>query len=59
MQELNRIIDDKLPGRPPFQCHEVIVEGQAFEVYYRDVKACIQALFSDPEFAEHLKFRPE
>lgn len=58
-QELNQIIDNELPGRPPFQRHEVLVEGETCDVYYRDIIACIRALFGDPDFASVLKFRPE
>ena len=33
-QELNRIIDNKLPGRPPFKRHEVLVDNEVCKVYY-------------------------
>lgn len=58
-RELNNIIDKKLPGRPPFKCREVVVDGQAFDVYFRDVIACVHGLFGDPEFSQHLKTAPE
>jgi hypothetical protein len=58
-QELNRIIDDKLPGRPPFKRHEVLVDNEVCEVYYRDIISCIRALFGDPDFASMLVFWPE
>ncbi|KAJ4471459.1 hypothetical protein J3R30DRAFT_3407826 [Lentinula aciculospora] len=58
--ELNAIIDRKLPTcRPQFQRREVIVQGEAFEVYFRDILQCIKALYSDAEFMEYLKFTPE
>ncbi|KAJ3998439.1 hypothetical protein F5050DRAFT_1798464 [Lentinula boryana] len=58
--ELNAIIDTKLPTlRPPFQRQEVIVQGEAFEVYFRDILECTKALFGEAEFAEYLKFAPE
>ncbi|KAI0366896.1 hypothetical protein BV20DRAFT_1025390 [Pilatotrama ljubarskyi] len=58
--ELNKIIDDHLPsGRPRFKRREVVVQGEAFEVYYRDVLECIRALFGDPEFANDLLLVPE
>ncbi|KAJ4470135.1 hypothetical protein J3R30DRAFT_3808633 [Lentinula aciculospora] len=58
--ELNAIIDRKLPTcRPQSQRQEVIVQGEAFEVYFRDILQCIKALYSDAEFAEYLKFTPE
>ncbi len=46
-------------GRPQFKRREIIVQGEAFEVYYRDVLECIRALFGDPEFAKHLLLFPE
>ncbi|KZT24020.1 hypothetical protein NEOLEDRAFT_1068151 [Neolentinus lepideus HHB14362 ss-1] len=55
---LNKLID-QLPGRPMFKREEVVVAGEAFEVYYRDVIACIQALYSDAEFAKDMIFVPE
>ncbi|RPD72984.1 hypothetical protein L226DRAFT_524416 [Lentinus tigrinus ALCF2SS1-7] len=58
--ELNRIIDaDLTSGRPRFIRREIIVAGQAFEVFYRDVIACVRALYGDPEFAGILVFTPE
>jgi len=57
-QELNKIIDDELPGRPPFQCHEVMVDNEVCEVFYRDVVACIRTLFGNPDFAPVLAFQP-
>lgn len=59
-RELNNLIDSKLPsGRPPFQRHEIVVAGEAFEVFYRDILQCIEALFGDPEFAPILLLLPE
>lgn len=58
-RELNKIIDRGLPLRPRFERHEITVAGSKFDVYYRDILACIKALYGDPEFAEHLKFIPE
>ena len=59
IQELNWIIDDELPGRPPFQHREVLVDDEVCEVYYWDIVACVRALFGDPDFAPVLVFRPE
>ncbi|PIL36324.1 hypothetical protein GSI_00012 [Ganoderma sinense ZZ0214-1] len=57
---LNKIIDQKLPSaRPRFQRHEIVVAGEAFEVFYRDVLECIKALFGDPEFTPLLLLAPE
>lgn len=55
---LNKLIDS-LPGRPRFRREEVVVAGEAFEVYHRDVLECIKALYGDPEFSPHLVFAPE
>ncbi|KAI0686991.1 hypothetical protein C8Q76DRAFT_635698 [Earliella scabrosa] len=59
-RELNEIIDKKLSsGRPRFTRREIIVAGEAFEVFYRDVILCIRALYGDPEFTGILVFTPE
>jgi len=58
-QELNRIIDNMLPGRPPFMRHEVLIDDKICEVYYRDIIGCIRTLFGDPDFASALVFQPE
>ncbi|KAJ7239693.1 hypothetical protein C8J57DRAFT_1438986 [Mycena rebaudengoi] len=58
-RELNGIIDKKLPGRPKFQHQEIIVGGEAYDVYFRDILECVRALYGDPEFAAHLKVAPE
>ncbi|KAI0323498.1 hypothetical protein GY45DRAFT_1264472 [Cubamyces sp. BRFM 1775] len=59
-QELNHIIDSQLSsGRPRFIRREIVIAGEAFEVYYRDILACIRALFGNPEFSGILVFRPE
>jgi hypothetical protein len=57
--ELNKIIDDHLPARPPFICKEIVVGGEAFDVYFRDIVACIRSIFGNPEFARTLVFAPE
>ncbi|CDO68115.1 hypothetical protein BN946_scf185044.g23 [Trametes cinnabarina] len=58
--QLNTIIDEKLvSGRPRFIRREIVVAGEAFEVFYRDIIACVRALFGDPEFAGVLVFTPE
>ena len=38
---------------------ELLAGGEVFDVYYRDIVACIRALFSDPDFAAVLVFAPE
>ena len=41
----------KLPCRPIFKRHEIIVADEAFELYARDIIECIKALWGDPEFS--------
>ena len=38
---------------------EVKIADETYEVYYRDPIKCIEALFSDPEFADALLLKPE
>lgn len=60
VRELNtRINEDLSSGRPRFIRHEIIIAGEAFEVFYCDVIACIHALYGDPEFAGILVFAPK
>ncbi|KAN0084521.1 hypothetical protein V8E55_008025 [Tylopilus felleus] len=59
-RELNRIIDKKIPHtRPQFRREEIVVAGEAFDVYIRDIIECIKSLFGDPEFTPHLLLCPE
>lgn len=58
-QELNKIIDDSLPGRPKFVRREVVLGDEVFEMFSRDIIECTKALFGDPEFSDHLKLSPE
>jgi Plavaka transposase len=53
------MIDDELPGRPPFQCKEVTFNNEHLEFYCRDVMQCIRAIYGDPQFAPYLVFAPE
>ena len=39
--------------------HEVVVGGESFELYARDIIECIRALWADPEFLPYLVFEPE
>ena len=57
--QLNKMIDEKLPGRPPFMRSEVVVGGEVCEVYFRDIVKCIRSLFGDPKFAPYLTLAPE
>ncbi|KAM6491507.1 hypothetical protein JOM56_013076 [Amanita muscaria] len=58
-RELNKLIDEHLPGRPPFERHDILVGEEVCEVYFRDIIACIRSLFGDPDFAPYLVFKPE
>lgn len=58
-RELNAIIDEHLPGRPSFQHEEIVIGGEAFDVYFRDIIACIRILYGDPEFAPYIVLLPE
>jgi hypothetical protein len=58
--ELNAIVDHELPtGRPKFKQEQIIVAGEAFDVYYCDVIECVKSLYSDPNFTRYLAFVPE
>jgi hypothetical protein len=59
-RELNQIIDQELPcRRPRFKHEEIIVANEAFDVYSRDIMECVKALYSDPDFSQHLLHAPE
>ncbi|KAK7041206.1 hypothetical protein R3P38DRAFT_3309998 [Favolaschia claudopus] len=57
--QLNKIIDEKLPGRPKFVRSEVVVNGEVFHLYSRDILECVRALWGDSEFAPYLFVAPE
>ncbi|KAG2154472.1 uncharacterized protein EDB93DRAFT_1320123 [Suillus bovinus] len=58
--ELNSMIDHELPtSRPKFKREQIVVAGESFDVYYRDVIECVRSLYSDPDFAQYLSFAPE
>jgi hypothetical protein len=59
-EELNKIIDNKLPNTlPQFVQEEVGVGGQSYEFYHRDILECVKALYGDPELADVLAYAPE
>ena len=58
-RELNQMIDERLPGRPKFEQHDIVIEGETFEVYFRNIMDCIASLYGNPKFAPHLIFAPE
>ncbi|KJA13118.1 hypothetical protein HYPSUDRAFT_151940, partial [Hypholoma sublateritium FD-334 SS-4] len=57
--ELNKLIDEGLPGRPQFERHEIAVGNEVCDIYFRDITACIRALFGDRSFAPYLMTLPE
>ncbi|KAG2119699.1 uncharacterized protein F5147DRAFT_742050 [Suillus discolor] len=42
-----------------FKREQIIVAGEAFNVFYRDIIECIKVLYSDPDFTDFLVFAPE
>ncbi|KAG1740114.1 uncharacterized protein EDB91DRAFT_1237348 [Suillus paluster] len=59
-RELNKIIDTKIPAHcPHFQRQEILMAGEAFDVYFWDIIECVKALFGDPELTPYLVFVPE
>ena len=60
MEELNQIIDKKLPnGLPQFVREEVTIAGQKYEFYHRDIIQCIRVLYGNPELVPFLAHAPE
>ncbi|KAJ3818442.1 hypothetical protein F5880DRAFT_1491390 [Lentinula raphanica] len=58
--ELNKIIDKALPARrPPFTREEVVIAGEAFDIYKCDILACIRSLYGSPCHARYLCVAPE
>lgn len=58
--ELNKLINHELPtGQPKFKREQVIVTGEAFDVYYCDIIKCMQSLYGNPDFARYLTFALE
>ncbi|KAG2364920.1 hypothetical protein BDR07DRAFT_1374653 [Suillus spraguei] len=57
--ELNKIINNELPGRPKFKREQIVITNEAFDVYFCDIIECITALFRDLNFADFLIFAPE
>ncbi|KAL1747101.1 hypothetical protein HDZ31DRAFT_32557 [Schizophyllum fasciatum] len=56
--QLNGLVDT-LPGRPRFQRKDIVVAGQRFDVYFRDIIECVRALVSDIDLCPVLVFAPE
>ncbi|KAG1825461.1 uncharacterized protein BJ212DRAFT_1443604 [Suillus subaureus] len=38
---------------------QVVITGEAFDVYYHDIIKCVKSLYSDLDFARYLTFAPE
>ncbi|KAJ7438607.1 hypothetical protein FB451DRAFT_1447943 [Mycena latifolia] len=57
--QLNAIIDEHLPGRPKFTRSEIVLEGEVFDLYSRNIIECVRALFGDTDFAPYLFVVPE
>ncbi|KAH7877289.1 uncharacterized protein C8R40DRAFT_1040909 [Lentinula edodes] len=58
--EINNIIDTQIPPRhPSFKHGEVVIAGEAFDFYKRDILECIRALYGSPEHARYLCVAPE
>jgi hypothetical protein len=57
--ELNIIIDQRLPNRPCFQRHDLKIGSETATMYSCDILQCIQALYSNHEFAAQLIHKPE
>ncbi|KAG1854255.1 hypothetical protein F4604DRAFT_1883347 [Suillus subluteus] len=59
-RELNQIINQELPCRRPcFKCEEIIVADEVFDVYSHNIMECVKALYSDPDFSQHLLHAPK
>ena len=59
-RELNKIIDDDLPGTlPKFRCKTTPVLGEPVDLYYRPIMECVQALLGNVEFSKFLIYSPE
>ncbi|KAG1896128.1 uncharacterized protein F5891DRAFT_1193360 [Suillus fuscotomentosus] len=59
-KELNALVDHELlSSHPKFKREQIVVAGEAFDVYYHDVIECVRSLYGDPDFAKYLAFAPE
>ncbi|THU89883.1 hypothetical protein K435DRAFT_821260 [Dendrothele bispora CBS 962.96] len=58
-KELNHIIDSIPPRRPSFTREEVVIAGEAFDIYKRDILECIRALYGNPDHCKYMCFVPE
>ena len=58
-KELNDFVDKTLPGWPPFETPEVVVEGETLELHSWNILACICLIYNDPEVTQELAVAPE
>jgi hypothetical protein len=58
-RELNNIIDDELPGPPPFQCKELDIGNEELQFFCCDTLQCICSLYGNPDFVQDLVYAPE
>jgi len=58
-RELNKVIDEHLPGHPPFVSQSLDIAGKTLYLYYRNIIQCIRSLFCDLKFTGDLIFAPE
>ncbi|KAI0040188.1 hypothetical protein FA95DRAFT_1585098 [Auriscalpium vulgare] len=56
---LNKIIDTSLPSIPEFKCEDIVIDGESYELYYRDIMQCVRHLYGNPEFLSTMAFAPE
>lgn len=56
---LDKKIDTLPTFCPKFRQEKVTVEGETFEVFYRNILECIAEIYGRHALAPHLKFRPE
>ncbi|KAL0563684.1 hypothetical protein V5O48_018380, partial [Marasmius crinis-equi] len=58
--DLNKIIDKEIPAqRPSFVRKEVVIAGEAFDIYQRPIIDCLRALYGSPEHSRYMCFAPE
>ena len=59
LDELNQIIDTKLPGWPQFKHQEVLKSGEVLEFYACDIIECLHTLWGDADFEGDLILESE
>ncbi|KAI0037397.1 hypothetical protein FA95DRAFT_1467917, partial [Auriscalpium vulgare] len=58
-KDLNKIVDGCLPAVPEFTSAKVEIDGEAYEVFFRDALQCVKLRYGNPEFLAHMSFAPE